>query len=582
MNREAMARVTLIVAAALVLGLDLWLVSPATGILAVPLMLAVLGLLARSARAGSGAGGVGVKTMRRFQAALGACALGFAAARGYVIVHDLAGMRGDSDPLATAEAVRTYDGVFVGLAAALAGLVLSGRRALALMLRGARHPGLLFAGSFGVMIVVGTLLLTLPFAVRSVSDVSFLDALFTVTSAVCVTGLAVNDVGVTYTWFGQLVILLGIQVGAVGLMTLAALALTMSRDPSLRSQLRYAQMLDVRTLEQLRVQVRAIVIGTLAIEAAGALCLGMLWAGDGRMEGRSVAWAAIFHAVSAFCNAGFSLFSAGMATFVDRPGIQAVLMALITLGGLGFPVMLELWRYGAARLRWRAGRGPRPQELSLWTRVVVRMSLTLVIGGALAIYVLEVSQSLGHLGLGERLYAALFASVNARTAGFNTVDVGSMRDATLLVMCALMMIGGSPSSTAGGVKTTTTAVFLAALRGEARGHEPTLAGRSLPPELLRRATAVVSLSVMIVMGVILLLTLTEDQPFLAVAFEAVSAFATVGLSTGITGSLSAAGKVIVAAAMFVGRVGPLTIALMIGQGKARRPFRLAPEGLPIG
>jgi len=579
--RNALALVTFVVATALVFGLDLALAAPVTGILAIPLMLAALGLLVRKIVGASGES-FGLGALRRFELILAVVALGFVAARGYVVYHDLADAAGTNDPLASAEAARTYDGIFGALALAIVGLAFSGRRALALMLRAARHPGLLFAGSFGAMIVVGTLLLTLPFAVRSVTDVSLLDALFTITSAVCVTGLAVNDVGATYTPFGQLVILLGIQVGAVGLMTLAALAVTMSRDPSLRSQLRYAQMLDVRTLDQLRVQVRTMLIGTLVIEAIGALGLGMLWAADGRLEGRSVVWMSVFHAVSAFCNAGFSLFPRGMATFVDRPGVQGVLMVLITLGGLGFPVILELCRHGWGRFLWRTGRGARPPELSLLTRVAVKMSAALVVVGTLAIYVLEVGQSLEPLGLGERLYAALFASVNTRTAGFNSVDVGAMRDATLLVTCGLMLIGGSPSSTAGGIKTTTAAVFLAALRGELRGHEPTLAGRSLPPELLRRATAVVSLSVMIVGAVILLLTLTEDQPFIALAFEAVSAFATVGLSVGITGSLSAAGKCIIATAMFLGRVGPLTIALAVGQQRDRRPFRLAPESLPIG
>jgi trk system potassium uptake protein TrkH len=261
-------------------------------------------------------------------------------------------------------------------------------------------------------------------------------------------------------------------------------------------------------------------------------------------------------------------------------------MLLITLGGLGFPVMMELVRTGWRRLiRMVSKSRPMPPRLSLTTRVVFSTSLLLIALGTGAVLVLEFTGALapaGEVGPGGRVLAALFASVNARTAGFNTVDHAVLKDATLLLLCALMFIGGSPASTAGGIKTTTAAVLYATLRGELRGREPELGGRALAPEALRKAVAVTAMSFGLLLAFILLLTLTEEQPFIRLAFEAVSAFATVGLSTGITGSLTVAGKLIITAAMFIGRVGPFTIALAVAREGGAQRYRLAREDLPVG
>jgi trk system potassium uptake protein TrkH len=285
----------------------------------------------------------------------------------------------------------------------------------------------------------------------------------------------------------------------------------------------------------------------------------------------------VFHAVSAFCNAGFSLFAGNMTQFAGDVGVQVVLMVLIVLGGLGFPVLMEVVRTGWQRLRRVVdSKASAPARVGLTTRVVLTTSGVLVVAGMVAVLALEFTGALtpaGEAMTGGRVLGALFASVNARTAGFNTVDLGVMRDATLLLMCALMFIGGSPASTAGGIKTTTAAVVMATLRGELRGREPELGGRAIAAEALRKAIAVSALSLLIVLTVVLLLTLTEDQPFIRLVFEAVSAFATVGLSTGITASLTVAGKLIIAAAMFVGRVGPFTIAL--AAATAARPSATA-------
>jgi trk system potassium uptake protein TrkH len=357
---------------------------------------------------------------------------------------------------------------------------------------------------------------------------------------VCVTGLAVNDVGATFTLFGQGVILTGIQLGGIGIMTVAALALAFTNNTSLQSQLRYAAMLDARTLSDLRAIVVAILAGTFVIEAIGALALWLLFTGDPRLGEQSALWMAVFHSVSAFCNAGFSLFPGGMTQFAGDLGVQLVIMLLIVSGGLGFPVMMELTRHGWRRLAHALRRGPYPSPLSLTTRLVGSTTLALIAIGTLVVFVLEFSASLAptaELGPGGRLLAALFASVNTRTAGFNSVDIAAMRDATLLVTCVLMFIGGAPTSTAGGIKTTTFAAVVAALRGELRDREPELGGRAVPPEVLRKAIAVVMMMTGLALLITLLLTLTEEQPFIRLVFEAVSALATVGLSTGCLISL---------------------------------------------
>ncbi len=519
-----------------------------------------------------------------FEGSLLVALLGFAVARFFVVLEMFSPTAGDA--ASRAGAAQTYDLVFTVLALLAGGLVMAPERSGRILLNMAQRPAVLLAGSFAAMIAVGSLLLTLPLSVTQFGQVSYIDSLFTIASAVCVTGLSVNDVPTTYTLFGQGVILAGIQLGGIGIMTIAALALTFSRNTSLQSQLRYAAMLDARTLADLRQIVLGIIAGTFIIEAIGAFALWTMFTGDPRLGESSALWMAVFHSISAFCNAGFSLFPGGLSGFIGDPGVQVVIMLLITFGGLGFPVMMELVRTGWRRLiRMVRKHRPMPPRLSLTTRVVVSTSVLLVAFGTGAVMVLEFTGALapaGEVGPGGRVLAALFVSVNTRTAGFNTIDYGVMKDATLLLMCALMFIGGSPASTAGGIKTTTAAVVFATLRGELRGREPELGGRAIAPDALRKAIAVSAMSIGIILTLVLLLTLTEDQPFIRLAFEAVSAFATVGMSTGITASLTVAGKLIITAAMFIGRVGPFTIALAVAQEGGAQRYRLAREDLPVG
>jgi len=519
-----------------------------------------------------------------FEGALLAALFGFMVARGVLVWHMF--NPDGVDPVARVAAAQTYDLVFTVLAGVAGGLVVAPDRTGRVLLHMAQRPAVLLAGSFAAMIAVGSLLLTLPLSVTGFAHVSYVDSLFTMASAVCVTGLSVNDVPTTYTFFGQAVILAGIQLGGIGIMTIAALALAFSRNTSLQSQLRYAAMLDARTLADLRQIVVGIIFGTFAIEALGALALWSMFVGDPRLGEASPLWMAVFHSISAFCNAGFSLFPGNLAGFVGDVGVQTVIMILIVLGGLGFPVIMELVRTGSRRLLRAVRKStPMPPRLSLTSRVVVTTSALLIALGTVAVLLLEFTNALAPAGeamTGGRVLAALFASVNTRTSGFNTVDLMVMKDATLMIMCVLMFIGGSPASTAGGIKTTTAAVVFATLRAELRGREPELAGRAIAPDALRKAIAVSAMSLAVVLTIILLLTLTEDQKFIHLAFEAVSAFATVGLTAGITSSLSVAGKLIITAAMFVGRVGPFTIALAVGRDVEAQRYRLAREDLPVG
>jgi trk system potassium uptake protein len=502
----------------------------------------------------------------------------FAAARLFVLYEQMLGAGAQAQM-----AARTYDLVFVGLAGGASLLESFGAEARSIWELVAKRPAALLMGSFAGMIIVGTLLLTLPLSVENVADVSLLDALFTITSAVCVTGLAVNDIGTIYTFFGQLVILASIQLGGIGIMTIAALALSFRGDARLSEQTRYAEVLEVRRLGDLRGTVAGIVTATVLIEAAGAVFLWLIWSGDPRLDGRPSVWFAIFHAISAFCNAGFSLFSKNLMDFRSNEATQIVLMFLIVSGGIGFTVIQELVSRlgaGAARL---VRRGPGPRRTSLAVRVPLAMTAFLIVFGAIAIGVLDAGATLAPLSVFDHVLNALFSSVTARTAGFNTLDFGAMSPATLIVVMSLMFVGGSPASCAGGVKTTTLAVLVSAIDGELRGREPELFGRAISPETLRRATAVFMLSLSFVGLVLLLLTLTESATFLQLSFEAVSAFSTTGLSTGITPSLGVAGKLILVGAMFVGRVGPLTIALAVGRSSAPiARYRLAREELPIG
>lgn len=468
---------------------------------------------------------------------------------------------------------------------------LLGRRPLERLLGTAtQHPARLMLLSFGVAALLGSFLLTLPQAVRHIEDASFVDGLFMATSAVCVTGLAVHNVADVYTPFGQAVLLALIQVGGLGIMVLSSFfAILAGRTLRLRDARVMAEMIDAESFANLRRSLKAIVAYTVLAEGIGVILLAATFekypevslpvTADVPLSGAgSVLWAAVFHSISAFCNAGFSLFRDGLVPLVGSVSTNLVIMVLIVIGGLGFPVHDELMRWLYTRLR-----GNRPSRLTLHTRVVVITTSVLIVVGTIGFLVLEGPRSLGHLPLRDRFFAALFQSVTTRTAGFNTVDFGAMSHASWILVCVLMFIGASPGSTGGGVKVTTVAVLFATLRAELRGFEaPRLLGRTIPAMVVRRAVGVAFLSVLLVISLLFVLLLVEPAHPFAVLFETVSAFATVGLSTGITPSLSTAGRLVLTIAMFIGRIGPLTLALALANQAASRAYRLPEERIGIG
>lgn len=449
----------------------------------------------------------------------------------------------------------------------------------------ADHPAQLMAMSFGLTGVLGALLLSLPVSLHRVTDVSILDSLFMSFSAVCITGLTPLNVADTYTFAGQLVLCVLMQAGGLGIMALtAAVTMLAGRRLDMKRSAVMAELVDARSLADLKRTLLVIVSYTLLFEAAGAALLYVELAAvtdgpqDPRLAGAgSLAWAAVFHAVSAFCNCGLSNFQSGMLPFVHTPVVCQTMAVLILVGGLGFPVIHELIFRSVDRL---AGR--RTHRLSLNTRISLTTSALLFAVMAVAYLALEPRASFSALGISERVNAAVFQSATARSAGFNVVDVAAMRPATLLLTIIAMFIGANPGSTGGGIKTTTVAVLFSAYRADLRGQRPRQWGRTIPEAIVRRATGVAFLSIALVTTIVFLLLLLEPHDPLALTFEAVSAFSTTGLSTGITPTLSAAAKVVLVFTMLIGRVGPLTLALALS-GRARLPtYELPEERVMIG
>jgi len=442
------------------------------------------------------------------------------------------------------------------------------------------RPEAVLAGTFAALILGGTMLLALPPADVE-SRVGLLDALFTATSAVCVTGLTVVDTGRDYTRFGQAVIVGLIQIGGLGIMTFTALATQLlGRRLSFKSQALLADTFyqgDAATA--LRADLGRIVTMTFLIEFAGALIL--LYPFTARAGEHPAFFSAVFHAISAFCNAGFSLYPGNLTPFRNNQVVMWAVMALIILGGLGHTVLLEVYRRFVCLVR---GQLAGSVKWSLNSRVVLATSAILVLGGALLLAAIGLTAD--EHTWGARIMNSLFQSVTARTAGFNTIEIGALSTPALLVLVLLMFIGGSPGSCAGGVKTTSAAVAFAEVRARLTGtRDVNLWNRRISPDITAKATLVIGLAVLWNMLGVLLLSMTETSRsgvrLEDVMFEQVSAFGTVGLSTGLTPRLSVLGKVWIIATMFVGRVGPLTAAIALAP-REQAAIRYPEERMMIG
>ncbi|MBN1945742.1 MAG: hypothetical protein JW797_08690 [Bradymonadales bacterium] len=437
-----------------------------------------------------------------------------------------------------------------------------------------RSPEGILVGGFGGLIIAGTCLLFLPWSHRE--GVGILDALFTATSAVCVTGLVVVDTGTDFTPFGQVVILLLIQAGGIGIMSFAALAFALlGRRLSLKAQAALSgSMLQQEVASEFRSIFRRILQFVLFTETSGAVLLfvGML-PSKGAAQ---AAYSAVFHSISAFCNAGFSLYSDSLIGWRNNPTVMVTVMLLIVLGGIGHPVVVDLWR---KRLTLQRRGGSTSNRLALNSNVALATSGVLIGGGLIGLLLFGLTA--GEEGWGGRIANGLFQSVTARTAGFNTVDIGALPLASLMLLVLLMFVGGSPGSCAGGIKTTTTALWFARLWSLLNGGKwARLFGRHIPGEIARRASMILGLAVVWnLSGLILLLATESGTPGIGmhdVLFEQISAFGTVGLSTGLTPQLTNAGRIWIILTMFVGRLGPLTLAMWAFTGPSSRVHY--PEG----
>ncbi len=439
----------------------------------------------------------------------------------------------------------------------------------------AHRPTLVMVLSFAVTIAVGTLLLTFAAATEDGGGAPFITALFTATSATCVTGLIVVDTPTYFSLFGELVILGLIQVGGLGIMTLsAALFVLMGRRLTARQRRVLSSVLDETGLRNVGSLVQNIFQATMIIEGLGALVLFVRWYGDFDSITQT-AYMSIFHSVSAFCNAGFSLLSLNLMQYVADPVVNLVIALLIILGGLGFMVLSDLYAQRSLRRR-----GP---GLTTHTRVVLLTSAALVLVGGIAVFYFEYAHSLAPYPVLVKLQAAFFQSVSARTAGFNSIDMTRITPVAALVFVVLMFIGGSPGGTAGGIKTSTFALLVLSVRTIIRGRdEIEVFGRSISKENLYRALAVSMASFGIVLVVFTWLLASQTVDFVSLLFESASAFGTVGLSMGATTQLTALGKVLIIALMFAGRVGPLSLALAVGEEAERLVYRYPTTKLLVG
>ncbi|MBN2323776.1 MAG: TrkH family potassium uptake protein [Spirochaetes bacterium] len=437
-----------------------------------------------------------------------------------------------------------------------------------LMQRITRNPAQSVLFSFVTVIIVGTLLLMLPLSTSDRTRLGFIDSLFTSTSAVCVTGLIVVDTATRFSAVGKILILILIQIGGLGIMILSYFGtFVFRRTLSVERKLMASYMLNEQDMSALVGSMKSIVLSTFIIEGTGFV---LLWAAFRPATGSEISALshAAFHSVSAFCNAGFSLFTDNLAGFKSNLLLNLTVAALIILGGLSFTVLMELYRLTGDRIRGiYSGRYRKQYRVSLNTRVVLLVSSILILLGVIIIYPFEHRNSLIEYPLGTQYLAAFFQSVTLRTAGFNTIPFEALNRYTYLVMVLFMFIGGASGSTAGGVKVNTVAIIGGYVRSILRNRDDvTIFNQTLSKDLVNRALFIVFVYAGVVFTGTLILSISENAAIVPLFFEVVSAAGTVGLSAGITSSLSVTGKIVIIALMFIGRVGPLTVVVSLSPG----------------
>lgn len=438
------------------------------------------------------------------------------------------------------------------------------------------NPAQILVLGFAFIILVGAILLSTPLVTQTGETTGFLKALFTSTSAVCVTGLVVVDTGTHWNTTGQIIILILIQIGGLGIMTMAtSVALIIGRKISLKSRLIMQEALNQFTIQGVVRLTKYIIITTFIIEGIGAFFLAMNFIPEyGTKKG---IFFGIFHSVSAFCNAGFDIIGGGrsLTPYTENLSINFIVMSLIILGGLGFTVIIDLIKSRSYK------------KLSLHSKIVVMMTIILILLGFVLFFVLEFNNpnTMKDLSFKGKLTASMFQSVTTRTAGFNTLPLDQMYDSSKLLTVILMFIGGSPGSTAGGMKTTTIALVILLIISVVRNRDDVeFSKRRISMDNVNRALTVVGVGVSLGFFVVFLLTITEKgASFITLLFEAISALGTVGLSLGYTSSLSTLGQLIIIFTMFAGRVGALTIVFALAdQQKVKALIRYPESKVSVG
>lgn len=435
------------------------------------------------------------------------------------------------------------------------------------------HPTQILVIGFLAVILLGSILLMLPISSSTAQYTPFEDALFTATSAVCVTGLVVVDTASHWSLFGKIVIICCIQIGGLGFMSLVSMVfVALGKRITLKNRLIMQEALNFNTTAGVVRFTKMVVKGTLIVEGIGALLLAFVFVPEyGFVKG---IWYAIFHAISAFCNAGFDIIGdSSLAPYVGNGIVNMVIMSLIIIGGLGFSVWVDVYRVIKHKMEapkhytWKQ----TINKLMLHTKLVGVITFALLIIGFIVIFILEYKNpgTLGGLTLKEKIYAAMFQSVSPRTAGFYTITLANLTDTSKLFTVILMFIGGSPAGTAGGIKTVTIGVLAVCAISTIKGNDQVVAfKRKISFNIITRALTIVMIAMVVVAVAVGILSLTEDFTFMEILFETVSAFATVGTTLGITPFLSLAGKILIIIVMFIGRLGPITmaVALMVRQG----------------
>ncbi len=432
------------------------------------------------------------------------------------------------------------------------------------------------AASFLAAIAVGTIILLLPLSTFS-GDIKFIDALFTATSAVCVTGLTVVDTASYFTKFGQTTILLLVQLGGLGIMTFSTLILLAAgRKISFQERIVVQESLMPFAPKDFRTLVRNIFFMTLVFEGVGTVLLFFRFSRESTWM--KALYNSLFHSISAFCNAGFSTFSNSLQEYAGDVWVNMTIIGLIVLGGLGFLVIQEIIYY----FFWRGSE--RRFHLSLHSCLVLLVTGALVVLGFILFFILEKGNSLKEYSLGEKMLTSLFQVITPRTAGFNTIDLRLLETASIFLLLGLMFVGASPGSTGGGVKTTTVGVILAFIKSRIAGRGPiNVFYRTIPEENLKRAFLLIFLALSwIALAIFILLATHPGAGLKEVLFEVFSAFGTVGLSLGLTPNLTPLGKLVLIFTMYIGRIGPLTLLTVLSRRRPLGQFEFVEESVMIG